>query len=77
MPGLLNPELIADAEKILARTQNPCDHIVSVDRDSILYINALGRARTAWLHHFATGRVGVTIEAGFSADPPVGLHPPV
>lgn len=77
MSGLLNPELTADAEAILERNQMPCDHVVAVDRDSILYVNALGKARTAWLHHHKNGRVTVKMVPGFVAEPPEGLHPPV
>lgn len=76
MPGLLNPELTADAEAILERNGMPCDHVVAVDRDSILYVNQMGKARTAWLHHPANGPVLVKMEPGFVAEPPDGLHPP-
>ena len=73
-PALLHCDLIADAERILANNNLPCDHVVSVDRDSILYVNKQKKARTAWIDRPSDDRVRVTMAEGFAADPPYGWH---
>lgn len=47
--------------------------VVEVDVDSVLYVNWLGAARTAWLRTTGAGLV-VCDEAGFQAEPPESLR---
>lgn len=70
----LNADLERDAERILTNHQLPCHHIVSVDRDSILYVNNCGKPRTCWLHVAHDGRVSVNMVPGFAAVEPAGWH---
>lgn len=50
--------------------------IIRVESDSVLYLNASGRAMTAWVACSATGRVtDVRYEPGFPAYPSPGLEP--
>lgn len=51
-----------------------CERVISVDRDSILYLNMMGRARTAWLHRPQRGKLRVCITPGFASDPPEDWH---
>lgn len=74
--AVLNRELVADAERILANNSLPCDRIVAVDRDSILYVNRQLKARTCWLDLPEHGRMRVQMVPGFAADPPFGWHAP-
>ncbi len=51
--------------------------IVSIDRDSILYLGSLppGQPKTAWLHRSSRGETKVVrLQHGFVAEPPPGLH---
>lgn len=76
MPVHLYRAETADEDARLLLTENglTCRRVILVDRDSILYVNQLGRARTAWLHIPAYGPVRIKIEAGFECWPPEGWH---
>lgn len=68
-----HPDLLADARQILAEADCPYTRIVSIDFDSILYLNAMRRPRTLWLFRNPdTGKLKVRMATGFPAVPPVG-----
>lgn len=62
-----------DAHRLLERHGHPCNRVVSVDRDSVLFLNSQKQPRTAWLHTPAGCLLPqVTIAAGWVAEPPEG-----
>lgn len=63
-----------DAKRLLEAHAYPCSRVISVDRDSILFVGILDRPHTAWLHRHATGRLSLTVTDGFAATPPAGPH---
>lgn len=63
-----------DAKRLLEAHAYPCSRVISVDRDSILFVGILDRPHTAWLHRHASGRLSLTVADGFAATPPDGLH---
>lgn len=69
------PTAAQHARRLLRSQGLPVREVVEVDVDSILYVNWLGAARTAWLRSSGgAGRV-VCDEAGFQAEPPFALEP--
>lgn len=67
---MLREEWRKHAEELLREQKHMVARVISVDRDSILYLSPTRIARTAWLHD---GKV-IKTEAGFKADPPPDLH---
>jgi hypothetical protein len=68
---------LADAERVLQAARYQCSRVISVDRDSILYLTHENRPRTAWLHTTPAGDPTVKqVMLGFVADPPANLHTP-
>jgi hypothetical protein len=65
---------VQDARELLEKHNYTCKTIVQVDRDSILYLNGLGRPRTAWIHVPRYGPTRVQIAVGFISEPPEGWH---
>lgn len=64
-------EVQRDAHQLLERHGHPCSRAVSVDRDSILFLNSQEQPRTAWLHTPAGCALPqITVVHGFGADPP-------
>jgi hypothetical protein len=63
-----------DAARLILDHGLTLHHIVSVDYDSVLYLNALENPRTLWLHQPQRGRLRIHMESGFGASPPEGWH---
>ncbi len=64
-------DCVDDARRLLARNSQPCQRVISVDRDSILFITPTGRPRTAWLHLRPGGsKLLLRFVPGFGIDPP-------
>jgi hypothetical protein len=57
------------ARRLLERHGLAVGRVVAVDVDSVLYIDAVGEARTAWLLVGQDLRLTVRDEAGFGVDP--------
>jgi hypothetical protein len=63
--------------QLLARAGWPRADVVSVDRDSILFLSGAApdqRPHTAWLHRFADGGLRIDIVDGFDGVEPGDLH---
>jgi hypothetical protein len=76
MPArLLDVDCLVDARRLLEAARHPCRQVISVDPDSILFLNHEGRPRTAWLHVDENGNAQIRrVMLGFVAEPPAGLH---
>lgn len=68
------PDCFADAVALLEAHNLTVERVVSVDRDSILYLNKLERPRTCWLHRPEQGRLRVRMDPGFVATEPEYWH---
>lgn len=66
----LPPVAALHAQRLLRSQGLPVRDVISVDVDSVLYVNPAGKARTAWLRVDDAGLV-IRDEPGFSAETPL------
>lgn len=71
LPADSQREAHEHARRLLRAQGVEVARVVSVDVDSVLYVDPAGRPRTAWLH-FEGRDLVVYDESGFSAQDPVG-----
>lgn len=65
-----------DAHRLLESNGWPVDQVVAVDRDSVLFLNALALPRTAWIYiDPRTAKQRFKVVAGFQAEPPADWPP--
>jgi hypothetical protein len=64
----------AGATYLLHQAGHPAKRIISIDRDSILYVNPQDEPCTAWMHRYEDGRIEFEFMPGFDASEPDDLH---
>lgn len=75
LSGLV-PSCHVDAAQLLRRYGQPCERVISVNPDSILYVTPTHRPRTMWIFRPPGGaKLIVRVVPGFAAEPP-GDWPP-